>query len=425
MKKTTIFFGFLLGMSLNSWSFSLEDAIGVASTNNPEVMASRAAFQSALSSAFVDRGELYPQVGIIGNARLNEQEFDMETDSESYSIGVRATQHLYAGGRYKHQFQTLRSLADQASNQWLTVRNQMVSDLAAAYMNVLRDREVLHLQEQLIEVLQKQLDITKTRNELGEAIRSDVMQAESGLAGAEANVAQAKADLMISKTRLRRVLGYDAPEEKLVWPNVEDKVPAELSEALSRAKQDNPSNHAAKSTVEAMEHQLKIGQARRFPGLDLVAQATQSDQVFAPSEEYYIGVELDFPLFSGAKLKNRVSQYEADLRRAEADLESANRNIEEAVIAAWQLHVSANATRTAFEKSVLAAEQVSESFKEEYKAGERTIVDVLKTDQDLLEARVNVTRARRDIIAAATQLITAMGTPYEDLNIQTNSSGTK
>ena len=418
MKTCVFIYGCFFAGILASWGFSLEEAIQVATTNNPDVVAAYEAFQSASAAAFVDRGELYPQVGVVGNARLTEQNFDMETDNETYSIGLRATQHLFAGGRYKHQFQSLYAVADQASNNWAVARNTMVADLAAAYMDVLREREALQLQLQLVKVLEKQLEITQSRNELGEAIRSDVMQAESRLAEAHAHVAQAQAELMIAKTGLRRILGQEVRDRALVWPQVADKIPPSLSNALARASVDNPQTRAADAWVQAMEHQLKMGQARRYPGVDLVAEATQSDQVFAPSEEYYVGVELNFPIFSGAKLKNRVTQYRAERRQAEAERDLVHRNIEEAVIRAWQLYVSAIATRNAFEKTVSAAQQVADSFKEEYKAGERTIVDVLNADQDVLEAQVNVTRARRDMVVAAVQLISAMGTPFADLQIE-------
>ena len=166
-----------------------------------------------------------------------------DSDRQIYQNSVTITQPIFRGGRTVAGTRRAENQVLAQRARLLATEQQVMQDTVTAYVNVIRDQELLRLNINNEQVLTEQLRATNERFRVGEITRTDVAQAESRLAGARANRAQAEGNLQISRSTFQRLVGL--PPQNLLAPQPLRPPVRNAQEAALAAAQNNPNVVAA------------------------------------------------------------------------------------------------------------------------------------------------------------------------------------
>ncbi|RKJ97723.1 secretion protein, partial [Pseudoroseomonas wenyumeiae] len=332
------------------------------------------------------------------------------TDRQIGSLQATVTQPLYNGGR------TVASTR-RAENQVLAQRarligteQQVLSDVVAAYVAVIRDQETLRLNVNNVQVLQRQLDATNERFRVGEITRTDVAQAESRLAGARASRANSEGTLQTSRATFARLVGV-APE-RLVAPQPLSSPVGSAREAAQMASVNAPGVVAALFDEAAARNAVDVQFSSLLPQVSLQAQSYRSDNSQQPHTRAtgeQVTATLSVPLYQGGAEYALVRQARQQAQQARQVVDDQRRVAMQQATQAWEGLAAARAQVVSVRAQIRAAEIALDGVQREAVVGSRTTLDVLNAEQELLNSRVSLVQALATVVTNSYNLAGAIG----------------
>ncbi len=334
------------------------------------------------------------------------------TQSNPFTGDITASQNIFRGFRSYNEVRQANANVRAGRAVLHSVEQTVLLAGVAAYLDVIRDHAVVSLRQNNVTVLERQLDASQDRFDLGDSTRTDVAQSEARLSLAESNLTGAEAQLTASRAAFVRVIGAEANglEEPAALPGL----PASEAEALSRALANNPNMQAAIETEAASRRAVSIAVGALLPSVRVDGSLSHREDgsgIFGQGQVDTTSVAgvLTIPLYqSGAE----YSAIRAARQTNSADrirIAETERQIRELVANAWEGLVSAQSVIESSSEQVRANEIAFEGVRQEAQVGSRTTLDVLDAEQELLDARVGLVRAQRDEQVAAYQLLSATG----------------
>jgi outer membrane protein len=288
---------------------------------------------------------------------------------------------------------------------------QVLLDAATAYMNLIRDQAILDLNRRNVEVLTEQLKQTRDRFNVGEVTRTDVAQAESRLAAGRSQLLQAQSNYLTSQANYRRVIGVDPGRLNPGTP-VDRLSPATLPRAITAGETESPSVLAAMYGVDVAELAVKISEAALYPNLGLTAAYAQNYQTI-PQELRTTNVsilgQLTVPLYQGGAEYSAIRQSKETLGQQRLNVDVNRDQARATVVQSWGQLDAAKAQIEATTAQVNASEIALNGVREEARVGQRTTLDVLNAQQELVNARVALVTAQHDRVVASYTLLAAVG----------------
>ena len=291
-------------------------------------------------------------------------------------------------------------------------------DVVIAYNDVLRDQAVVRLNERNVEVLETTLRAARGRYQVGDLTVTDVVQSQARLAVAQGNLRAARATLIGSREEFVRLVGR-APGN-LEEPTALASLPNSAEVAVRIALDGNAALAAARRRSDASGYDVKAARAARLPQLSAVGSGSYFNYLDSAGRGYpiaiqqrgtaaQVGLSLIIPLYQGGRPAS-------DVRRAQAAQDIA---IEQATEVERQVAASA---RTAFaswraaldvidsaQVAITANQLALRGAKAEHAVGNRTLLDVLDAERELLNSEVTLVSVRRDAYVAAFQLLATIG----------------
>ena len=395
---------------------TLFGALAAAYRNNPQLNAERARVRATDENIPQALSGYRPQVS--ATADVGVQHVDSATAAGGVTgttaprgFGVTATQTLFNGLRTANRTRAAEGQVFAAREALRVLEQQILLDGVTAYMNVLRDTAILDLQRRNVEVLEEQLRQTRDRFNVGEVTRTDVAQAESRLAAARSTALQAESNLSTSRAVYRRVIGIE-PAALAPGAPVDRLSPRVLSIAVNRGITENPLVTASMYGVDVALLAVKINEGALYP--TLVAQANAQQRYdSSPTTQRSFSVsgvlQLTIPIYQGGTEYSLIRQSKESLGQQRLILEQQRDQVRANVVQAWGLLEASKAQIQAAQAQVTAAEIALNGVREEARVGQRTTLDVLNAQQELVNARVTLVTAQRDRVVNSYTLLAATG----------------
>jgi outer membrane protein len=329
------------------------------------------------------------------------------------TYGATITQTLMNGFQTANRTRQAESIVS-ASRETLRLTEQNVLLAAAtAYMNLLRDIAIQELQQRNVEVLQEQLRQTRDRFTVGEVTRTDVAQSESRLAAGRSQLLQAISNVTTSRATYRQVIGVE-PGTLAPGTPVDRLSPKTLPQAVTQARAIHPAVTTSMFNVDSAVLQVKIAEGALYPTLNLVgtAQKSYGSTTSLNGLELFtgtIGGQLSIPVYQGGSEYATVRQAKETLTQRRIDLDDARDQVQQSAVQSWGQLDAAKAQIVATQAQVTASEIALNGVREEARVGQRTTLDVLNAQQELVNARVALVSAQRDRVVASYTLLAAVG----------------
>ena len=396
---------------------TLNQALASAYQYNPRLDAERARLRATDEEVTRARSGFRPV--ITGSADINYQHSRTRsvtgvTEHNDFSpkgYGVDLVQPIFSGFRVINAVNESEANVRAARETLRGVEQAVLLEAVTAFMDVVRDQAIVRLRENNVNVLTRELRATEDRFGVGEVTRTDVAQAQARRAGAVSALDLAKANLQTSRAIYERVIGH-APHN-LVEPNgYQHALPNSLPEAVEIGTHENPIVVGA----------LYLEQAARF-GVDRIrgellptvqVEAFYSDRfdtspTTRESESAGVTGRLVVPIYEGGEVYARVRQQKHIHVSRLQEIEQARSEAEAEVVAAWSQLLAARAQVQSDQSQVEANTTALTGVREEERVGQRTLLDVLNAEIELLDSQVQLVTTRRNVVVTSYAVLSALG----------------
>ncbi len=394
---------------------TFEESLATAYVGNPTLLAERAELRAVNEGVPQALSNWRPDVratGSYGIEHTNTESdlVDVDETLEPFEVELSLTQPLYRGGRTIAGTRRAEAEVQAERARLKSVEQSVLLDATTSFMNVWRNQAVLELNINNEKVLERQLEASQDRFDVGEITRTDVAQSESRLARATASRIASEGDLKISRAVFQEVIGVYP--QLLDAPAARDDLPTSREEVITAALQANPDLLAARFQERAAQHEVRETIGGLLPEVNLRGDLSHLRDTFSDGSEINrarLVAEVSIPLYPQGVVSSRVRAAKQRKNRRRLQIDEARRDAEETGITAWEALVTARAQLSAFEAEVRATTIALEGVRQENAVGARTILDILDAEQEALDSQVNLTRAKRDEIVANFQVLFAMG----------------
>lgn len=412
--STAMILAGLMGSTVLAQADTLKEAMTTAYVNNPSLEAARAGQRATDETVNQATSGWRPTIEGTGSWARQENNrsgsFLGASTTKPKSLGISIQQPVFRSFQTVNSTKEARKQAEAGRAQLMNTEQQIFMATVAAYSDVIRDETVLQSTTNNVVALQRQLQASEDRFEVGEITRTDVAQSSARLSRAQSEKINAEAILTASRAAYRRVVG-DEPgtlERDIALP----MLPASEEAAYDLANRNHPVILAAKASESAADYAVKKQFGGLGPTVTVGASYTRSWDSFLPGDKTTaktIQANLRVPIYQAGVQASVVRQ--AKQRRSQFRMEAiaAEREVAELVRNAWESYREASARITSTESQLDANEIALEGVRQEADVGSRTILDVLDAEQELLDARVNNARAVRDRTVAAYNLLATIG----------------
>lgn len=406
---------------------TLESALVQAYQNNPQLNAQRASVRATDENVSQALAGYRPR--ITASASLGEQYWSIYSKAAPgtpatspytsltgtvtpNSYGITTTQTLFNGFQTANRTRQAESQVYSARETLRTTEQLVLLNAVVAYMNLLRDNAILDLQKRNVEVLQEQLRQVRDRFNVGEVTRTDVAQSESRLAAGRSQLLTAEANFKTSQAVYRQVIGSEAGRLGPATP-VDRFSPRSLPDAVNVGTTQHPTVTTAQFNVDAAALQVRVNEGSLLPTVTLQGNVQNSAYASGPTNLQtftgsVIGL-LSVPIYQGGSEYSLIRQAKETLGQRRIDLDTARDSARQGVVQSWGLLDAAKANIEATQAQVQAAEIALNGVREEARVGQRTTLDVLNAQQELVNARVALVTAQRDRVVASYTLLAAVG----------------
>ncbi|MGH6922141.1 MAG: TolC family outer membrane protein [Propylenella sp.] len=402
----------LFSLAASASAESIAQALASAYSSNPEINSARAQTRADDENVPIARSGYLPVISLFSTFTGRHTDSPLAADRTTLdsTVGLRVTQNIFTGFRVRNALRQSEA-GVLASRELLrnTVQN-VLFDAAQAYMNVLRDIALLDIRGRNVLFLDEQVRAANERFNVGENTRTDVAQARARLASARAAVSLAEANLAISRATYRQVVGHEPTGLSDGFPYGR-LVPAALGQAISLGQDGHPVILAAINQADAQAFAVKQVEGDLLPTVSIEG-SFQHDESFDngvdPNSAAIVG-RVSVPLYQGGLVAARIRQAKEQYGLRKIEIDVARDQVRAAVVSAWAQVEAAEGAIAAAQEGVEAAEIALSGVQEEQRVGQRTTLDVLDAQQELLSARETLIVARRDRVVASFALLSAMG----------------
>ncbi|BBE71134.1 TolC family outer membrane protein [Oharaeibacter diazotrophicus] len=412
---------------------SITEALAAAYANNPQLNAARAGTRATDESVPQALANYRPTISAYSTAseswskglvsRPFQSPIVSESDTQALTAGITIVQPLFRGFRTENGVLAAEASVRASRESLRNVEQSVLYSAASAYMDVIRDDAILALRKNNVEFLREQVRAAEDRFQVGEGTRTDVAQAEAALATATSLVSVAQANALASRATYRQVIGHD-PKNLKASRGVDVFLPKSLDAATKISRAQHPAILATVHNADAASYNVKIAEGALLPTLQLEAgvSRTWTYDGGRPSDEASLVARLNIPIYEGGVVYSQVREAKETLGQLRIVTDQTRDEVQASLVAAWGALEAARAQTVAAKAGVEAAQLALQGVIEEQKVGQRTTLDVLQSQQDVIDTRITQITAERDSVVAAYAILSGIGKLSRDtLNLKVAS----
>jgi outer membrane protein len=394
---------------------SLAEALAKAYQNNPALNAERARQRATDENVPQALAGYRPQIAATLSAGLQAVRDLLPNNTvqtanlKPWQIGLTVTQTLFNG------FKTANSVR---------VAELQVQSGREALTNVLANQSLVEAQRANVAFLRETQAITQKRLNAGDVTPTDTAQAEARLNRGLADLNAAEINLAISQATYAQVVG-SAPGQLRPAETTDRLLPRSREDAIALAYREHPAVMAAAYDVDVASTTIRVAESSLMPNITVqgsVSRSRDSDPTlgtFGTDQASIIG-QLNQPIYDGGMAASQTRQAKELAAQSRLVLDQVRNQARTAAISAWVANEGAKTAVSASESEVRAANVALQGVQREAAGGQRTTVDVLNAQQDLISARARLIGALRDRVIASYTLLSAIGRlDVKTLNLKT------
>lgn len=432
MKKTMLALLVGLGVASQACADDLYQVYEQALAKDPTVNRAKAQRDAAYSGIDISRANLLPQLsGALSwtdghsESPLGETFTVVSRDTENIRYNLRMDMTVYDHSQWLGLDRS-ELVAQQSEATLGSIRQELIVRTTTTYLNILRALDNLEFVRAEKRAIERQLEQTKQRFEVGLTAITDVHEAQANFDNTVAQEIRAQNEVELRREEMREITGkYHDVVSVLNTETFSASSPSPqgVTDWLKTAEDENLDLLARKFDRDIAEEDIDIARSGHLPTVTFNASASRDNTdltIFGQETQLPItntrnfGFSLNVPLYQGNRVVAQTEQARHNYVAASENLELTHRQTVRQVRSSYNDVIAAISTIKALKQSVVSAESALKATEAGFDVGTRTIVDVLDSTRNLYDAKRNLAGARYDYITAVIALKRAAGSLSEE-----------
>ena len=420
MKKIILIISLTIFNCSTVFAVTLYDALNQTYKNNIQLNAERENIKVSEEDLNISKADYKPSLTLSGSKSLeetnkltNQSGGDATVnDVNPLTTSIKLEHTILDYGRDLSYEKNLVGL-DLAKAKLIKKEQDILHKAIEAFTNLILAREKLNINSKNLNLLIRQVENDEIRRDRGQITNTDLAQSESSLAGAQAQFAKSKSDLLISKLNYENIIGrIEDPNSLKKNSNAIVNIPKTLNEAINLSKKNNPDITIAKLDLAQSEKDLAISESDLKPTASVSLERSYSDDLSSTvdqREKDTLKATVSWPFYSGGKKKFTINKNSNLTNRKRLLLDDVVRTNETNVASSWSSLESSRSFLNSVKIQVRAAKIANEGIAAEYERGSRTTLDVIQSNSLLLSAQISLASSEREYLLAQYNLLKAAG----------------
>ncbi|MBF0142535.1 MAG: TolC family protein [Magnetococcales bacterium] len=382
------------------------------------IVASQSDLEASRSGAAKARGAYFPDLKATadqGRESIEYGDASRDTDLDMRHFTLTATQLLWDFGKTRAEVDKARVVERQMENGLRITRQDLLLEGISALMNLRKAHITLEYARQSVDNIRRQAGMEESRVELGSGFSTDVLQAKSQLAGAQARLTRANGAWIAASNRYRALFDEEppAPESLPLLAVPQEGFPKSLEELLAAVLRENPQlANAALGRETAAAEIRRVRGAELLPKVNLVGEAKFKENdsgTVGDKEERVVKVEVTAPFNTGLSGFHALEVAGRQQAAVDARARDTEALVREQAGNAWQSLLTARENADFLANQARISGEFLGLAKEERLQGRRSLIDVLSGETSLINAQSDAAAAEVDVVVAAYSILRVLG----------------
>ncbi len=401
---------------------TLKEVAQKAVLQNPEVLQRWHAYQASDSERETAFGNYLPKVDLSMSSGKNYRNDTLIRDL-SYSqrtSTLTLTQMLWDGFGTRSQVRQFDYAKRVRIHELHEASEATALAAGQAYYDVLRYRKLVGFAEDNYIRHRSVFVQVQEKVKAGVGRRVDLEQASGRLALAEANLLTETSNLHDVSARFLRIVGEQPAAEMDVAEFATTAMPADVTAALRQTEEHNPSLRAAIENVRAAEASVDVRRSTFQPRVDLRLRQDHSTNLSGyagPSNTRAAEVVVNWNLFNGLSDKASVKQYNELLNEARDIRDKTCRDVRQTATIAYNDTRKLSEQIGYLEQHRLSIEKARDAYRKQFDIGQRSLLDLLDTENELFQAKRAYANAEFDLRVANVRTLAGSGVLLSSLGV--------
>lgn len=423
MNKKQILSLLLFSISFNLSAESLEQAVSKAIVSSPKI---RSAYNDYMSFYYDHKssvGGYRPTIDLSAATgyEVIDEDHGKDTDLYGNEIALNIKQILWDGGYTSNNISRTAAEAESMRLQLISDASDLALEVSKAYLDVVQATEVLGLSEQnLKDHVQIRLDIQR-KFDSGMSSKADLSQVNARLSKASANFISAQNNLFDKKVIYKSLVGDDFNE--LVYPRVDKNfIPENIEEAMDLAFENHTVVKIALVDIDSALYQYNQSKSKNYPTLSLDASHSWKEDISGVEgtrDETSIMLRLNYNLYNGNSDSNDTKNYGHQVNKAKDLRDNVYRELEQSIRLSWNALQSIKEQKLSLSENVDFVSDTLIAYKKQYQLGQRSLLDLLNSENELLDARISYLTADFSLQYAKYRVLNGTGKLLDSLRVDT------
>ena len=422
MKKIFLLLLSIVFFNENVSAVTLSEALLQAYNENPELNAERENIKSSKEDIKISRSEFLPSITLSGSKsqedtkkltnRSGTNSTITNVDPTTQSIDVQ--QKIFQGFAGIASMEKSKIGLNLADAKLLKTEQDILYKAVEAYSGLIFADEKLRINQNNIDLLERQVETDQARLERGQITLADLAQSESSLAGAQAKSIQARNEVVITQLIYEKIIGpindLSTLDKKF---DLDFEIPTDLVKAIKISKKNNPSLIISRLEFEQSKRDLTIARSELSPSATLSFNSSRTDDVSSTLNERdkeTLKATVSWPIFNGGKNTALLNKSRNSSNRKKLLFDNITKTNETNVVSAWSSLQSSESLLNSVKSQVKAAEVANEGITAEYESGlGRSTLDVIQSSTILLSSKISLADSERNYLLSQFRLLQSMG----------------
>jgi len=413
-----------------AYAETLAEAVDITLKTNPEVLSAvheRNAVSKEIDQA---RAGYFPTLDLglgTGYERSNNPTTRNVINDRGNTVGLHrneaslnARQMLFDGMLTKNEVARQTARTNSRAHSVYSASENTALMAIDAYLNVLRRQRIVELAQDNLDAHIRTHDQITLRSERGVGRRADMDQSLGRLSLAETNLVAEQGNLLDAQTNYLRVVGI-APSYLSEPESPAALIPATLEDAIDIAIKNHPTLKAAVADVDSANFQHDSALSPFFPRLDFevgVRQDNNINGVSGSDRDMQAMLRLRYNLLNGGRDQARRAETAALINQAAEIRNNTYREVEQSTRLSWNSLQTVRSQMRYFEQYAESAEKTRDAYRLQFSLGQRTLLDLLDSENELFRSRISLTDSKYDELYAMYRILNSTGMLLESLNVQ-------
>ena len=396
------------GMILN---IDLKQSLEKLYETNPELKYERELLKSKDELMPQALSEFRPEISGYykkGKVDTNSQGFNIAQDNlrtETYK-GVKVTQPIFDGGS---SFSNIKEAKNKImSHRFLLKQKEqdIFLDSIKTYADLATEQTNLFLKKKNLEVLKRRLELTKEQFDIGEVTLTDVSIAEARHLLAQSELIESEKNVNTLSAKFSYVFGVNPKKPEIILDY--KQIDLDKSQIEKSSQKNNPRLNDIKYQIKSIQNEIEKIKRKRLPSLKLEGEAYINEGYFkfdSKREVLSAFATVDIPLYQSGAASSKIRETRSKLLSLKSLSKKIKDEISYNLISSKSLFDNSLSKITAYKKQIKSNNIYLDGLKQEMQLGERTMLDLLDGEQELLQSELDLALSFKDLFLAYYQTL--------------------